>query len=61
MPQTKLSEEQLKKVAAVDQFDKEQAFELGFSKVARDLGLNDEEYKNFYEAGCNKLATEQGK
>jgi len=55
-PMTKLSADQQKKVAAVDKFDREQAFELGFAKCAKDLGLNESEFQQFYEAGCNKLS-----
>jgi hypothetical protein len=54
--QIKLSADQQKKLAAVDQFDREQAFEVGFAKCAKDLGLNDTEFKQFYEAACEKLA-----
>ena len=54
--QIKLSEDQQRKLAAVDQFDREQAFEVGFAKLAKDLGLDDNEYQQFYEAACQKLA-----
>lgn len=56
---TKLSAEQQQKLAQIEQFDREQAFEAGFAKAASDLGLNDEEFKEFYEAGCEKLAAAQ--
>jgi hypothetical protein len=54
--QIKLSADQQQKLAAVDQFDKEQAFEVGFAKCAKDLGLNDKEFQQFYDAACQKLS-----
>lgn len=57
--QIKLSADQQKKLAQIEQFDREQAFEVGFSKCAKDLGLSEEQFKNFYEAGCTKLAQAQ--
>ena len=58
-PLTKLSAEQQQKLAEIEQFDREQAFELGFTKAASELGLNEAEFKEFYEAGCEKLAAAQ--
>lgn len=54
--QTKLSHDQQQKLAEVEQFDREQAFEAGFAKAASDLGLNDQQFRGFYEAGCEKLS-----
>jgi len=59
--QIKLSEDQQRKLAAVDRFDREQAFELGFAKCARDLGLSEDEFNQFYEVGCEKLSVAQPK
>lgn len=56
MQQKKLSADQQQKLAAIDQFDREQAFELGFAKIAKDMGLSEQEYQQFYEAGCQKLS-----
>lgn len=58
MPQTKLSQDQMQKLAAQDHFDREQSFEAGFSKAAKDMGLSDAEFKNFYEIGCKKIAAD---
>lgn len=57
MAQTKMSEEQQTKLAEVDQFDREMAFEAGFAKCAQDLDLSEEEYQEFYKAACAKMAT----
>lgn len=57
--QVKLSADQQKKLAEVEQFDREQAFEAGFAKAAQDLGLNDQEFRQFYQAGCQKLDSAQ--
>lgn len=54
--QVKLSADQQKKLAEVEQFDREQAFEAGFAKAAQDLGLNDQEFRQFYQAGCEKIS-----
>jgi len=43
------------RLAAIDKFDGEQAFELGFAKAAHDLGLNEQQYAQFYQAGIAKL------
>lgn len=53
--QIKLSQDQLKKLAEQEAFDREQAIELGFAKVAQDLGLSEAEFKEFYGIGCQKL------
>lgn len=60
MPQIKLSSEQQKKLAEVEAFDREQAFEAGFAKAAFDLGLDENQFKSFYEVGCKKMAASQG-
>lgn len=60
MPQEKmikLSQEDQKKLAQIEQFDREQAFELGFAKHARDMGLSESEYERFYDVACQKLSS----
>lgn len=56
MPQEKVSEEQMQKLAEVDAVDREMAFEAGFAKCAQDLDLSQAEYEEFYKAGCAKIA-----
>lgn len=58
MAQVKLSADQMKKIAEVDRFDREQAFEAGFAKIASELGLNEQEFKNFYQIGVNVLQSQ---
>jgi len=45
------------KLAQDAQNDRENAFEFGFYKIAQDLGLSEDEYSNFYQAGLDKFAT----
>jgi hypothetical protein len=59
MAQVKVSAEDMKKLAEQEQFDREQAFELGFAKVAHDMGLNEDEFKQFYQAGVQALQPAQ--
>jgi hypothetical protein len=58
MAQVKLSEDQMKKVAEQERFDREQAFEAGFAKLAHDIGLTENEFKQFYEVAVNVLQTQ---
>lgn len=53
MAQYKYSSEQLQQI---DQFDRSQAFEAGFAKAAQDLGLNEQEFAQFYNLGVQKIA-----
>lgn len=50
------SEATADRLAAIDQYDAAQAFELGFAKAAHDLGLNEEQYAQFYALAVEKLA-----
>jgi hypothetical protein len=53
------SEATPERLAAVHQYDNEQAFEMGFAKAAHDLGMNEQQYAQFYQAGLAKLAALQ--
>ena len=57
--QTKIAEADMKKLAEVETRDREQAYELGFAKCAHELGLSKEEFGEFYNVACNKLAAAQ--
>jgi hypothetical protein len=46
------------RMGQIDQFDAQQAIELGFAKVAHQLGLNDQQYAQFYQLACEKLAAQ---
>ena len=59
--QTKIAEADMKKLAEVDGRDREQAYEMGFAKCAHDLGLSREEFGEFYNVACNKLAAQEDK
>jgi hypothetical protein len=50
------SEATPERLAAIHQYDAEQAFEAGFAKCAHDLGLTEDQYASFYKAGMAKLA-----
>lgn len=63
MPKTKqmpkiaeLDERGMQKFAQQDQFDAEQAFEVGFAKAAQDMGMNQDQYKQFYQVACADLS-----
>lgn len=43
-------DEAMKKIAAVDQRDAQNAIELGFIKAAQDMGLDQEEFVAFRQA-----------
>jgi len=56
MAQIKLSAEQQKQFDERDAADRDCAFEVGFTKCAADIGLNEAEFNEFYKAGCQKLS-----
>ena len=51
----KLSADQMKKMAEIEAYDREQAVEVGFAKAAQDLGLSKAQYETFYQKGLEKL------
>ncbi len=55
-----LDEKGMQKFAQQDQFDAEQAFELGFAKAAQDMGMNKAQYKQFYQVACADMAQQSG-
>ena len=57
----KVAADKLQKLAQIEAFDRQQAFELGFAKVAHELGLSEEEYSQFYHAGVVELEAQNTK
>lgn len=57
----KIASDKLHKLAQIEAFDRQQAFEIGFAKVAHELGLNETEYETFYAAGLRELEAQQRK
>jgi nitrate reductase beta subunit len=56
---TKTARAQLmQKVAASEQFDREQAFEVGFAKAAHDVGLSKEQFQQMYAYALHKLSSQ---
>ncbi len=54
---TKQAHEQaLQKIAAVDERDRNVAFEAGFMKAAQDAGLNEAEYAIVYAEALKRLS-----
>ena len=56
---TKLSAAQQAQLQQLDTIDAANAAELGFAKVARDLGLGEKEFETFYQAGCERMQQSQ--
>lgn len=54
-----LSKEQLEKIAAAEQRDRANAFELGFAKEAAAANLNEEQFKAVYQVGLELMQAEQ--
>ncbi len=49
----------LKKIAAIEAIDRNNAFEIGFAKCAQDLGLDETQFGKLYKIALEMAKTEQ--